>query len=305
MKILAAIVTYNRMVLLERCIDHIRTQTRAPDGLLVINNSSPDDTVAMLEAKGVDYVTQPNVGSAGGWNRAIEAALDGGYDAVWLMDDDGYPGGEALEKLEAALTPGVACASAVVLREAQPTHFVFPFPRLGPDGLPVLLARNRKVETLAELRQLASNDIYPFAHLFNGALIRTDVARKIGNVDRRFFLMGDEVDYFMRMRREGAVVSHLDAHHLHPDVTSRPLDRAKLYYYVKNTIILNRRYFDRPAMRDALTVGVVLSRMARRNSLGEALSYAVGRNAPTLWSAVARGWRGQIGKDMPDAKEKR
>ena len=127
-----------------------------------------------------------------------------------------------------------------------------------------------------------------------------DVARAIGNVDRRFFLMGDEVDYFMRMRREGAVVSHLDAHHLHPDVTSRPLDRAKLYYFVKNTIILNRRYFNKPALRDALTVGVVLWRMARRNSIRDALGYAVGRDRALLRKAVARGWRGQIGKDMDD-----
>jgi glycosyltransferase involved in cell wall biosynthesis len=44
MKILAAIVTYNRSKLLERCIDHILGQTRKPDGLIVINNSSTDDT---------------------------------------------------------------------------------------------------------------------------------------------------------------------------------------------------------------------------------------------------------------------
>src|SRR4051812_1126737 len=66
MRILAAIVTYNRMALLERCIDHVRAQTRSPDRLIVINNSSTDGTAEMLEAKGVDYLTQPNLGSAGG-----------------------------------------------------------------------------------------------------------------------------------------------------------------------------------------------------------------------------------------------
>lgn len=300
MRILAAVVTYNRMVLLERCVDALRAQTRPADAVLIINNSSPDDTVAMLERKGVPYVTQPNLGSAGGWNRAIQEALDGGFDAVWLMDDDGYPHADALAYLEKALAPGVACASSVVLRENQPTHFVFPFPRLDADGLPVLLARRRKVETLKELREIAGGPTYPFAHLFNGALVRTEVARKIGNVDRRFFLMGDEVDYFMRMRKEGAVVSHLDAHHLHPDVGARPLDRAKLYYFTKNTIVLNRRYFSKPALRDALTVGVVLWRMARRNSWRDALGYVIGPDAPLLRKAIVRGWQGKIGKDMDD-----
>ena len=42
MKILAAIVTYNRLDLLKRCIQHIDQQTRKVDDLIVINNSSSD-----------------------------------------------------------------------------------------------------------------------------------------------------------------------------------------------------------------------------------------------------------------------
>jgi GT2 family glycosyltransferase len=297
-KILAAIVTYNRMVLLERCIDGVRAQTRAPDGLLVINNSSPDATLDMLARKGVDHVTQPNVGSAGGWKRCIEEALERGYDAVWLMDDDGYPAPQALGHLEEKLGPGVSCVSSVVLRENDPDRFVFPFPALDREGLPVLFARKRKIHTLTELRQVADGDTYPFAHLFNGALVSTATAREIGNVDPSFFLMGDEVDYFMRMRRTGAVLSDLRAHHLHPDVGSRPLDRAKFYYFIKNTIILNRRYFNRPALRNVMTVGVALARTAQRNSVREALSYVVGKRAPLLWKAVSRGLKGKIGNDL-------
>jgi GT2 family glycosyltransferase len=297
-KILAAIVTYNRMVLLERCIDHIRAQSRAPDGLLVVNNSSPDATVEMLEGKGVDYVTQPNVGSAGGWRRCIEEAQARGYDAVWLMDDDGYPAPQALVHLEEKLVRGVSCVSSVVLCQDDPERFVFPFPALDRQGMPVLFARKRKIRHLTALKAVAKGDTYPFAHLFNGALVATEVTRRIGNVEPDFFLMGDEVDYFMRMRTEGAVLSDLRAHHLHPDVGSRPLDEAKFYYFIKNTIILNRRYFNRPALRHLLTVGVALARTARRNSVREALSYVAGPRAPLLWKAVSRGLRGRLGKDL-------
>ncbi|MGH8571975.1 MAG: glycosyltransferase, partial [Gammaproteobacteria bacterium] len=245
MKILAAIVTYDRMALLGRCIAHVRAQSRPPDELLVINNSSPDGTVEMLEREGVRYVTQPNVGSAGGWKRAVEEALAGGWDAVWLMDDDGYPERDALRLLEEKLAPGVSCVSSVVLCEDDPNKFVFPFPVLNSRGLPVLFATRRKIRHLDELEKAAAGDTYPFAHLFNGALLRTEMVRRIGNVESGFFLMGDEVDFFMRMRGEGAVLSHLGARHLHPDVSGRPLDPVKFYYYVKNTIILNQRYFDR------------------------------------------------------------
>lgn len=298
MRILAAVVTYNRQALLERCVDHIRGQARPPDRLLVINNSSTDGTVAMLEAKGVDYVTQPNLGSAGGWARAIDEAIAGAFDAVWLMDDDGYPDRAALGVLERSLTPGVGCVSSVVLREAEPSRFVFPFPKLNRRGYPALVGRPRKIGTLGELQALATDGLYPFAHLFNGALVSVDTARAIGNVSPDFFLSGDEVDYFMRLQRSGPVFSHVEARHYHPDVTTRPLTPEKFYYYLKNTIILHNRYFDYKAARNLLAVAAVLARTAARNSPATALSYVVGRHAPLLWKAIARGLRGRIGKDF-------
>ena len=298
MRILAAIVTYNRMALLERCVDHVLSQTRPPDRLLVINNSSPDGTVDMLERKGVDYVTQPNLGSAGGWARAIDEADRGGFDAVWLMDDDGYPDRRALEFLEAELEKAGGCVSSVVLREDQPTHFVFPFPILNSKGYPVTLGRKRKIPTLARLRQVADGGVYPFAHLFNGALLSMDLARQVGNVSTAYFMYGDEVDYFMRMRASGAVRSHLSALHYHPDVTRRPLTPEKFYYYVKNTLILNRLYFDKKTVRNLAAIAVALVRTAQRNSLGMAASYVVGRHAPILWKAIGRGFRGKLGQDF-------
>ena len=299
MKILAAIVTYNRMELLERCIDHVLRQTRAPDGLLVVNNGSTDGTAGMLARKGVDFVTQANVGSAGGWNRCIAEAMKRGYDAVWLMDDDGYPDAAALGILEEALGPDIACISSVVLREDDPSRFVFPFPYLDGNQLPVLFARARKIPRLDELRKHAGSSTYPFAHLFNGALVRTETVRQVGNVDVDFFIFGDEVDYQMRMRRAGKVLSHLDAHHLHPAVSGRPLNDVKFYYYIKNTIALNNRYLPRQKLAwNVATVAAALARTARRNSVGEALSYVAGPRAPVLWKAITRGARGRIGKDF-------
>ena len=298
MKILAAVVTYNRRVLLERCLDHILAQSRPADGVLVINNSSPDDTVTMLDARNVDYITQPNLGSAGGWQRAIAHAVEHDYDAVWLMDDDGYPGDGALGALAKALLPGVACVSSVVLCEDDRGRFVFPFPLLNARGLPKLLGRPRKLPRLDQLRAISPDGSYPFAHLFNGALVSVAAVRAIGNVNADYFIFGDEVDYFMRLRGYGAVLSRLDAQHYHPDVGTRPYNDAKLYYYVKNSLVIHRRYFDHPATRNALAVAVGLTRVLRRNGVKEAASFAFGAKSPILRSAIARGLRGQLGKDF-------
>jgi GT2 family glycosyltransferase len=297
-KILAAVVTFNRRELLSRCIDQLQAQTRAPDAVLIINNSSEDGTVEMLEARGVPFVTQPNVGSAGGWQRAIEHAHLHGFDAVWLMDDDGRPDPGALAKLEAALVPGIACASSVVVCEDDPERFVFPVPLLNRNRLPVLLRYPRKLRSRAELAGQSTDGTYPFAHLFNGALISLEAVAQVGNVEADYFMFGDEVDFFCRLRSTGEVVSVLEAVHYHPDVGGRPYTPAKVYYYVKNSLILHRRYFDHAGLRNALALVAVLARVARRNGFGEALSYVIGRQSPHFYGAIRRGLAGQLGKDF-------
>ncbi len=298
MRILTSIVTHNRCALLKRCIDHVARQTRPSDGLIIINNASTDNTVAMLDANGVAHIDQPNLGPAAGWNRAIAECMDGGFDAVWLMDDDGFPDDHALAALEAGLAPDVACVSSVVLRENQPTHFVFPFPLLNRAGLPVVAGRRRKLPTLAELGQVARDGTYPFAHLFNGALITRAAIEAAGTVDTGFFIYGDEVDYFFRLRRAGKVLSVLAARHYHPDVTQRPLTPTKLYYFVKNTLALNHRYFDKVPMRDVLTLGIGLARYGARNGWQTLAAVLIGQQRRLVPRAVVRGLRGQVGTDF-------
>lgn len=298
MKILAVIVTHNRCALLGRCLDNIQSQWHMPDGILVVNNASTDSTEEMLKLRGIPFLNQENLGSAGGWHRGIQHALESGYDAVWLMDDDGYPDAGALASLKDALTGGVACVSSVVVQEEDPSRFVFPFPILDATGFPVLLGRPRKMATLSELRAVAHEGTYSFAHFFNGALVSMKAVRQVGNVDREYFMFGDEVDYFFRLRKAGRVMSVLNALHYHPDVSQRPYTAAKVYYYLKNTLILNKRYFNAVWVRHAMALAAVLGRTARRNGLGMALSLVVGPMAPAFYSAIVRGLQGKIGKDF-------
>jgi rhamnopyranosyl-N-acetylglucosaminyl-diphospho-decaprenol beta-1,3/1,4-galactofuranosyltransferase len=298
MKLLAAVVTHNRRELLGRCVDHLERQTRAPDQILIIDNASTDGTAEMLRNRGITLITQENCGSAGGWRRSIEYGLGNGFDAVWLMDDDGYPHEEALATLELAMKPEVACASSVVLREDMPTRFVFPFALLDRRGFPVIFGAPRKLLSLDDLRKTAADGTYPFAYLFNGALIKLEAVRKIGNVNKEFYLSGEEVDYLFRLRSAGKVISVLKAVQFHPDVSQRPFTEAKFYYYLKNTLILNALYSNLVPFRHLLAVIAVLGRTAKRNGLLALMSYLAGPRAPIFYLAILRGLRGKIGKDF-------
>ena len=297
MKVLAVVVTHNREKLLSRCLDHLVDQKRQPDGVLVVNNGSTDGTENMLANRGIHCITQDNVGSAGGWHRGIQAAIDGNFDAVWLMDDDGYPDHSALEILLKNFRDDISCVSSVVIQEGTSERFVFPFPVLDGSGMPVIFSLKRKIPLLSDLKKISPQGCYDFAHFFNGALINISAVRSIGNVNRDYFIFGDEVDYFFRLKAWGRVLSVLDAFHFHPDVSARPYSSLKSYYYIKNTLIIHRRYFNLPFLRNILAVVVLLFRVRARNGFAEVFSLLLGKNSGLFYRSVIRGLTGKIGKD--------
>ncbi len=297
-RILAAVVTHNRKDLLMRCITYINNQSRAPDEIVVIDNASTDGTQDMLGDMCVRSIRQGNLGSAGGWKRCIQVALDEGFDAVWLMDDDGYPDVNALKILENSLSHGVSAVSSIVLNENDNNKFVFPFPILDKDNFPILFSFRRKVRRLDELKRISSGGSYPFAHFFNGALIPISSVNSIGTIDDRYFIVGEEVDYFNRLSSIGDVRSILSALHYHPDVSKRQWSRLKFFYFIKNTIILNHKIYNSPYVRDFLTVFIALTRVFLRNGPISFLSYVAGLNSHIFYGAIIKGLRGRIEKDF-------
>jgi len=298
MKILAAVVTHNRKELLLRCVDHIKNQSRVPESIIVIDNGSTDGSQNMLKNMGVRSIRQENLGSAGGWKRCIQVAIDEGFDAIWLMDDDGFPDIDALKILEKNLVLGVSAVSSVVLNENNIDKFVFPFPVLAKNNTPKFFSFKRKIRSLNELKNISNGNDYPFAHFFNGALISCYSIRKIGTINDEYFIAGEEVDYFNRLSELGPVKSIISAYHYHPDVSRRTWSRLKFYYFIKNTIILNHKAYSFPYARDASTILIALARIASRNGIKAFVSYLAGRNSGVFYQSIIRGFRMKIGKDF-------
>ena len=297
MKILAAIVTHNRCELLERCINHLQKQTRLPDSILVVNNGSTDATVDMLIRRNIQHITQENLGSAGGWNRCISYAMKHHFDAIWLMDDDGFPNPSALERLESSLDTGTACVSSVVLREKDRERLVFPFPVLNDKKLPVIFSLRHKLKTIKKVLSVCPGGLYSYANFFNGALVSSDAIKKVGNVDKNFYIYGEEVDYFYRLRSVGKVMTDMKAHHYHPNVNERTWSDLKIYYYTKNTIILNGRYLNMVWLRNIIVVVATFYRIALHNGWKGVISYLYRNNLKTLLISIWRGLNGRVSAD--------
>ena len=94
-KIVAVIVTYNRINLLKECLDALIKSDYHTD-ILIVNNNSSDGTKEYLDyihsldvnTKFYVFNLNENLGGAGGFNYGIREASKLDYDRIWIMDDD-------------------------------------------------------------------------------------------------------------------------------------------------------------------------------------------------------------------------
>ncbi len=105
-KVCAVVLTYNRRILLDECLQAIAAQTQACDRIVVVDNASSDGTAEMVTerwAGRVDlHVLAKNIGAAGGYNVGMRLAYQTGAEYIWVMDDDVLPEPDALAALLAA-----------------------------------------------------------------------------------------------------------------------------------------------------------------------------------------------------------
>ena len=233
-KVIAVIVTYNRQQLLSECINALKNQTRKVDKILVINNGSTDETSNWLQSQhSIDHISQENVGSAGGFYTGIKTAYESGYSWMWLMDDDGYPKVDALEKLLEVDGEELMLRNCAVIDKDDKKSFVW------------------KTLHYKSIDDVKSKVIQNIAHPFNGTLLHRRIVERVGFPNPRLFLWGDETEYYYRIIKKNAIpfCTITNSIHYHPSTSfsyKQEWDYKtgwKMYYYIRNRFHVHRSKF--------------------------------------------------------------
>ncbi|ACT59829.1 glycosyltransferase family 2 protein [Hirschia baltica] len=92
------IPTYNRADFLVEALESVLNQTLPPAEILVMDDGSPDDTAARMQAYGdrIRYIQKDNSGKADTLNQALKLTQN---PLIWIMDDDDIAHPDALENL--------------------------------------------------------------------------------------------------------------------------------------------------------------------------------------------------------------
>lgn len=214
-RIVAVVVTFNRLPLLQRLVERLR-EVAEVERVLVVDNASTDGTGEWLktvptapDGPVVDVLTLPaNLGGAGGFHAGLASAVADGADLVWLMDDDGIPETDCLARL-LPFAGALDFWGPAVLAEQDPERLCFPIRLPG---------RTAVVHAMADVEAAAREGLIPDVVIpFNGVLVTRELVARIGLPREEFFIWGDDVEYLWRARKAGArVATVVDSHFLHP-----------------------------------------------------------------------------------------
>lgn len=270
--IAACIVTFNRKDLLMRCLTSILQQEHLPDGIIIVDNVSVDSTFEEITTKrfpdlqlekkcnyGDVYTTEKKVegklisivyvrknindGGSGGFYVAMQEAYERNYDWLWLQDDDGVPDKKELKELyDKSIKYNLQYANALVLDIKDPIRFSFG------------LTKDKKIYTVEDaMKEPIIRDV---ANPFNGTFISRKVIDKIGLIKKEMFIWGDEVEYFLRTKKNGFNIATVpSAIHLHPRSVNAnnylyffnwkipDVAISRLAYVYRNKGYINFRYY--------------------------------------------------------------
>jgi rhamnopyranosyl-N-acetylglucosaminyl-diphospho-decaprenol beta-1,3/1,4-galactofuranosyltransferase len=214
-RIIAVVVTFNRLELLRRLLARL-SEVEGLAQVLVLDNASTDGSGEWLHQQMTTGATPgllvrslpTNRGGAGGFHDGLAWAINLDADLVWLMDDDGVPDGDCLERL-LEHEGDLDFWGPAVLAEQDPARLCFPI-RL-PGG-------SRVVHDMASVERAAREGlIHDVVIPFNGVLVTAALVDRIGLPREEFFIWGDDVEYLWRAREAGArCATVVDAHFLHP-----------------------------------------------------------------------------------------
>ena len=215
-RIVAVVVTFNRLPLLEKLVARLG-EVEGLAEVLVVDNASSDGTGEWLAARPTTAeiplsgrTLSTNRGGAGGFHDGLAWAIDREADLVWLMDDDGLPDVDCLDRLLLE-TDNLDFWGPLVVDEADPDRLVFPIRLPGST---------RVVHAVDDVRRAARQDrIDGIVIPFNGVLVTKELVDRIGLPREEFFIWGDDHEYRLRAEEAGArVATVVTATVRHPSV---------------------------------------------------------------------------------------
>ncbi|MEP9417449.1 glycosyltransferase [Gordonia sp. VNQ95] len=205
------------------------------------------------------YLTQPNLGGAGGFNRGLFELTRGGVcdTDVLLMDDDILAEPESLLRLStfaaSTVEPMLVGSQMLLLSETYRVHMTSEWDRLGryKAGMKGAYSRNG-INALEKQQEIRVDAGY---NAWWSCLIPAEAAVSLG-LSLPMFFQWDDVEYGIRARRQGfGTVTLPNSGVWHADFHLKDYDDWSRYFSWRNAFIVAALH-GRVDPREAVTVSL-------------------------------------------------
>jgi GT2 family glycosyltransferase len=305
-KLVVVIVNYKTANLVIECLISLLPQLAELDAhVVVVDNNSPDDSLARIQAwiagQGASPLVQiigatVNAGFAAGNNIGI-CAINADYYLLLNSDTIVRPRAIAVLLETADHRPSAGIVSPrLEWPDATPQESCFRF--LSPISELVLAAQTAPVTALFKRYDVpfpvTDQILYPHWTSFACVLLRHEMVNKIGLMDDGFFMYFEDVEYCRRARKAAwQIVHNPQARVVHlrggsSPVKKRALERKRLprYYYAART-----RYLYLAYGRFGLTLANILWLLGRSVSKSREILERRGLGVPEKqWLDIWTNW---------------
>ena len=239
-KIAVSLVLHNEAVFIPRLAEALKRQTFKPSGIYVTDNSSDDDSAALIKELLPDAfinLSPDNPGYGKAHNQNMKRAFADGADAIFILNTDTEPDNDFLastvQLLASGLNPGIISPLILYGEGDRRTTKVQSF-RI------IANLKNAKVKNIDNKKDLTKTVLpeYEQANYFSGTacVITKEVYEAVGGFEENNFLYGEEMDYSYRASLKGIkIIALRDAKiwHYH-DWSKKNIDGLCKEYYLIN-----------------------------------------------------------------------
>jgi N-acetylglucosaminyl-diphospho-decaprenol L-rhamnosyltransferase len=248
------VLNFNTCAHLRVCLQALLTEDLGEAEILVVDNASSDGSADMVarEFPSVRLIRSPrNGGFAYGNNQALRVARG---DAMLLLNPDTLPPPGGIPKLLEVLRrhPEAAIVGPKLLRPDGSMHLAcrrsFPTPEVAfyrVSGLSRVFPRTPRFGRYN--LTFVDPDVPIEVDSVCGAclLIRRSVVERIGLLDERFFMYGEDLDWCLRARQAGWTVRYepgVVVHHQHGAASRTRALRTNFHFFRAMDLFYRKHY---------------------------------------------------------------